>query len=487
MTKQHEPDRTEPGVTRVLIKPLASFAPNRFPALSRQAYLWELRSAFFIPAAIACVEGNVIGVIADKAFNAPPWVIAVLAAGPALANISSVAWTRLFHGHNRVRVITIMQSLALLGLIIAAASPFNNAGLAVLVLGVLLARFAYAGVLVARTDVWRANYPRETRARAAGKFATVNSLVFAGTGALIGGVMDLATSETTPSWFSWPIVGEIGVAIARLDENAYRVMFTVCVLIATVGVWMYSHIRWRGAAAHLRQERQPAPDDTHRHAASPSSMLKVLKDDQRYRKYQIAQFILGVANLSAIPIFIIALSDTFSMGYTQSLVLTQVLPVLLPVASIPLWARLLDRVHVARFRMYHSWFFVAALMLTGIGMTTEALPLIYAARIILGIAFGGGMLAWTLGHHDFASRQAAPLYMGIHAALTGVRGVFAPFVGVLLYQGITLTLPGDERSSIVIPSLGSWTFFVLAGIGVVGAIRFYQLARSMARESKHNA
>lgn len=471
---------------------VGSFSASRFPALSRPAYRWELRSAFFIPTAIACVEGNVIGVIADKAFQAPDEVIALLTAAPALANIASILWTRLFHGYNRVAVITAMQCLMLLGIAIAAIAPFNNVGLLILVAGVLIARFAYSGVLVARTDVWRANYTRDVRARAAGKFATINSIVMAATGLTIGTVMDLATSTNPIPFANTPVIGNLITNLASLDEHAYRAMFAICIITSALGVWLYAHIRWRGAASHLAEERTQTTNPDQGHAASPKNMVKVLFDDANYRRYQIAQFILGISNIAAAPIFIIALSDTFTLGYTQSLLLTQILPILLPVASIPIWARLLGKVHVARFRMYHSWFFVAALAFTGVGFMFHQLPFIYAARITLGIAFGGGMLAWTLGHHDFASRQSAPLYMGIHASLTGVRGVIAPFIGIALYALMgTLTASDNPTTTPLQPTAlttstfnaTGMTFLLLAALASVGAIRFFTLAMAMKKQS----
>ncbi len=56
-------------------------------------------------------------------------------------------------------------------------------------------------------------------------------------------------------------------------------------------------------------------------------------------------------------------------------------------------------------------------------------------RVITGIVNGGGSLAWQLGHNDFAPRDQLSTYMGIHVTLTGVRGAFAPFLGMALYLG----------------------------------------------------
>ena len=70
-----------------------------------------------------------------------------------------------------------------------------------------------------------------------------------------------------------------------------------------------------------------------------------------------------------------------------------------------------------------------------VGAFNGSLLLLGAGRFILGLARGGGSLAWNLGHNDFASQKLLAAYMGAHVTLTGIRGAVAPFVGILLYLG----------------------------------------------------
>jgi len=54
-------------------------------------------------------------------------------------------------------------------------------------------------------------------------------------------------------------------------------------------------------------------------------------------------------------------------------------------------------------------------------------------RAFRGVAMGGGTLIWMLGSLYYArSRDRAPIYLGIHTVLTGVRWGLAPFAGVAL-------------------------------------------------------
>ena len=427
-----------------------SFLPGAMPAIGRRSYRWELTSALMMPTTIACIEGGVIGVIAKKGYDAPAMVVALLAAAPALANISSFIWTHLVHGRDRVRATVLMQCGVLACVAVIAAAPFNPLGLTLLVVAQLLGRVCMAGIYTTRGELWGSNYPRKDRARATGRLTIVMTIMVGITAAAVGWVMD----------------------IPALDGHGFRMVYALSIVVGSAGAWAFSHVRWRGRAAQLASERgHKGHKQTQR--AGPQQMIGVLRTDSAYRSYMIAMMTLGIPNLAAMPAFIIALTDEYSeIGYAQSIALTQVLPaVVMPVLSIPLWSKLLDRVHVIRFRVFHSWFFVTANLLMGVGFITQSLEVLYAARIILGCAFGGGMLAWQLGHNDFAPRGMTHIYMGIHVTLTGVRGVFAPFIGTLLYSGVAIA-PG-----IAIPGIGGWVFVLLSFVSMTSALLFLRLDR----------
>ena len=98
-------------------------------------------------------------------------------------------------------------------------------------------------------------------------------------------------------------------------------------------------------------------------------------------------------------------------------------------------------------------------------MLTTSVPLLLIARGVVGAGMGGGTLAWNLGHHDFASKENANVYMGVHVVLTGVRGATAPILGALLYQHV----------------IGGWVFVLGAALGAAGAIMFVAMRSRMDR------
>ncbi|MCR9217292.1 MAG: hypothetical protein NXI14_08840 [bacterium] len=458
----------------------ARFSASAFPMMSRRAYAWELRSACFLPFALACVEGGVIGTIAKKAFEASDLVIAILAAAPALSNIASFLWTRAFHGRNRVRAILVLQAIILSCVGVIAMAPISPLGVWMIVFAVLAARFAMAGIIVARSDVWRANYTRVSRSRAAGNLSMMMTLIIGLSGLLIGLVMDLEQAPAAVQSLARPVLGLLGIDPTDTD-SAFRIFYVFAILAGLIGIWAFSHVRWRGGRAQAKTEFRQR--ESKENTAGPLAMYGVLRDDLMYRRYMGAMFLLGISNIAAMPVFIIALNERFELSYTSALLLTHVIPVLLPVLVIPFWAKVLDGMHIVQFRTYHSWFFIVANAMMAIGFAMESLAVLTIARVILGVAFGGGVLAWNLGHHDFARRELASVYMGIHATLTGVRGALGPFIGVVLYAGLTIPawtgLDKNNMPPVLTGGIGTWTFLVFSGSGTVGAFLFARLLRDM--------
>ncbi len=132
------------------------------------------------------------------------------------------------------------------------------------------------------------------------------------------------------------------------------------------------------------------------------------------------------------------------------------------------YEQFLARVQVIRFRSVHVWVFVLAHALTFSGALFWSVPLLVAGQIVRGAGFGGGALAWNLGHNDFSSAQDAGLYMSIHVTLTGLRGIFASYLGVIMYSGLSWWI-------FEIPALEEFSFVFWGLLTALGALGFAYL------------
>ncbi|MEQ9453982.1 MAG: hypothetical protein RLN76_05235 [Phycisphaeraceae bacterium] len=448
-----------------MIPYLASFLPAAQPLMTRPSYQRELMTSTTLPIAVSMVEGGVIGVLATKAFDAPPVMFAAIQAAPMFANLTSVVWAVLARGRAKVPFITLLM-VATLGCIAGIALlPVGAEGALALTLLVIAARCLLAGIVTLRSVVWRNNYPRQSRGQITGRLTVLVSLIMAVA----------------------PMVG-----YTFLDQNPenFRLLYPSAAVLAIAGVFAFSRVRLRGERSLLayenREDAYPQPKgetgaiyEYQKNGERDDTFWSVLRNDPEFRTYMFWQFIAGMSMMSGEAAVIYAIAEMTAgrdNEYLLSVLLSTSIPLLLTVVTMPYWAGFLDSVHIARFRSRQGWFWTGAQVFNLLGAVMGSITLIAVARVVIGMTRAGGTLAWNLGHNDFADRRLVSIYMGIHVTLTGVRGATAPFIGVLLYTGwgeirlpAGLSLPGFA-------GMGGWYFAISLALACVAWAGFARMA-----------
>ncbi|HED54790.1 MAG TPA: MFS transporter [Phycisphaerales bacterium] len=463
----------EPSTFRALGLPVRaarratdSFRPDAMPASVRRNYSRELPGTALFAVGRAAFDGAILGIVVRIAFDGVVradllnYAVALIAAAPAFANIINFIWARAVQGRHKIRFIVGVQSV-LLGLVLLLAfvprSPVGLAMLCAIVIGIWV---CWSGFVAIRTTIWRANYPRAIRARIAGKFSTVQTLILSTFGLTLGTLMGDRLGLIDP---------RLSLERLGLDPiGVFRAYVVVCVVCGAAGVAVLSTLRVRRHKRMLRDERESTAERTGP-TLNPLGVVRLLLEDRRFGAYQVNQFLMGIGNLMVMPLIPIILRDRFGVGYFEGILLASTLPMAMIPFMIPAWARLLDRVHVVRFRSVHSWVFVALIVLLFLATELHIKWLLYVAAVLKGIGMSGGMLAWQLGHHDFAPRQRASEYMGVHVTLTGVRGLIGPAAAVALYN----------RLDALDDSFGPYVLLLCLALVLAGAIGFVMMTRRL--------
>ena len=170
--------------------------PDLDPAV-RKSFRREQLSELTLPLATSLMEGGFVSVVAAKAFNVEPWVIAVISAAPMFGNLSSFFWTRIASGRPKVPMMVSLQMLVLLCVVAIALSPRSHEGSWILLTSVVTARILLVGILTVRSVAWSLNYDRALRARATGRLQAITSLTVVLTTMVAGSALD-AKSQIFP-------------------------------------------------------------------------------------------------------------------------------------------------------------------------------------------------------------------------------------------------------------------------------------------------
>ena len=417
--------------------------------MSRRNFRREIFYSLLFSPTQGLIEGSVIGLIAKITYTGVvekrilDIVVALLIATPEFANITSFLWTAATHGKPKIRTINLLQAATIILVGLIALVPVTADGLFVMAGLFVAARVCFSGVLTLRATVWRHNYSRFDRARATAKLQTIVALIIAATGYGVGRIMD------------------------AYGPQVFRgVVPTACVLGA-VGVFIYGRIRLRGHAKLLKDERGDPGQD--RPSINPSAMLRLLRADPFYARFQLSMSLLGAGNLMVAAPLAIILKDRMDAGYAGGITIVSTIPLIVLPFTVPFWAWLLARTHVVRFRALHSWVFVVGQSLLLVGVLRESMPLLGVAMAIQGFGYAGGSLAWNIGHLDFAPQKKATQYMAVHVTLNGVRGILAPLLAVQTYVWLNAWRPGT----------GAWVFAISAVVCALGGLGFMSLQRAM--------
>jgi hypothetical protein len=395
-------------------------------------------------------------------------LLAVITAAPMFGNIIALFWAELARSRRKVPLVNWLQ-LGVLSSITAVAFtrplPLEIGGWVFAAL-IVLARVMASGIVTVRSTIWRYNYPRQLRGQIVGRISAIATVTLAGA-TFFGSI--------------W------------LDRrpDAYVFLYPLAAAVGAIGIWQFSQIRVRHERSLLRREQQqvytlrpenvaetdesnvlnfvPRATDTVLRFFRDST--RVLREDRAFAQYQWWQFFNGASFMMMIPplVFMVSREMTDPRGqYVLATVVLQLVPMAVSVLFVGFWSPIFDRTHILAFRFYQSFVSIAAHATMWAGALADNLWVVAASQALVGVSNAAGNLAWNLGHNDFAKKEDATAYMGVHVMLTGLRGFIAPFAGAwLLASGIA----------------GRHVFAVTTAMAVAAGFGFWWMLRQRARQS----
>ncbi|MBU0717236.1 MAG: MFS transporter [Planctomycetes bacterium] len=410
------------------------------PFLSRRNYYYEFKQLVPWSILAGLVEGQFASVVVSKTFHGSELQIAIASATPLASMLSSLIWGMLCIGRPKIRLATLFTAGTALCAGLVGAIPATRSGAIWFICQMAAAQVVLAGVVTVRSAFWKSNYPREVRGQIAARLQGVRFVVSV--------VTVLAAA-----------------AICDRNPGSYRFIYPVAAVFGIAGIGMLRRIHIRGERSELGRHQGSSPDEGVRPGyiepyavtalLSPGHVLgqmyRVLHDDRRFLRYCMAQLLIGVGNLITISIIVLVVTRDLQLGdrwgFWISTVLIMALPRLVMLGSFRRWGELFDRVGVVQFRVVNVWWWILTLALGMAATVTVVTPGPFGASRFLaavglfalraftqGLGYGGGALAWNLGHLHFARPEQAEVYMGIHVSLTGLRALVAPIGGMWLWQ-----------------------------------------------------
>ncbi len=449
------------------------------PFLTRRNYYFEFWHLLPWSVLVGLVEGQFASVVVSKSFSGSPLLVSIATATPVGSLLFSLFWGMLCAGRPKIRLATLFASGTALCASLTAAIPTSEFGAIWFVVQIAASQVFLAGVVTVRSAIWRSNYPRASRGRIAARLQAVRFLIS---------------------------VFTVLAAAALCDKNpsAFRIIYPCAAGFGVIGILFLQRLHIRGERKELAQHKLRGTDEsslkngTRRHEAvslfSPKNVFgqafRVLRNDRRFRTYCIAQILIGIANLMTFAVVVLIITRDLPLSgqasfWISSALITS-LPRLVMLGCLGRWGRLFDRIGVVRFRVVNVLVWTSSLVFGLIAcrlviddhcnnpsVFLAAIAFFVLRAIFQGLGYGGGALAWNLGHLHFAKPEEAEIYMGIHVSLTGLRGTIAPLGGMWLWQYAGLSI--------------SSVWAIAIGLSLCSLAIFLRMARQEKREGRPTA
>ncbi|MBM4399947.1 MAG: MFS transporter [Candidatus Cloacimonetes bacterium] len=368
-------------------------------------------------------------IIARKALHAEVWQLTLMVMIWPVTNFCSIWWGRLFessrHKSRYFLVAGVLGRLTLVyGLWMTGMNEF------MILLGLL---YSFNSLLIpAQNSIFQKNIAEGKRAKIFGYTTSLTMLITIGFTFIAGRMLDSR-------------------------ESFYKLILAFTALAGFVSTLMLSLIRFR------KNSQQYRPFNWKEVLVDPIiKSLATLKNNQQFSRFERSFSIYGMGFIMMQPVIPIFLVDKMKLTYTGNFVAKGVIAMIPILLFSPYLGKLHDKLHPFRFISIFFGLlavFPLLLMLSAalVPWHILAVAVVYLAYAVFGLAMAGVSIAWTMGSIHFAGKEDASFYQSVHVTMTGIRGVLAPVLGMVLHKVFGLySVFGVAACFLITASFISW-------------------------------
>ena len=352
-------------------------------------------------------------IIARKALHAADWQLMLMMMIWPVTNFFSIWWGRLFEKScHKSRYFVVVGIFGRLTLIYAIWLTTMNEYL--VLLGIM---FGFNSLLIpAQNSIYQKNINSTHRAKIYGYTISLGMLISIGFTFFAGRLLDS-------------------------QESMYRLIlvltgisgFISCVFLALVKIQ-------EPVCTEIREKprfRDVLADPIHR-------TLKLLKENKQFAAFERSYSIYGMGFIMMTPIIPIYLVDVLKLSYTTNFLAKGIISQVGLLFLSPYIGKIHDRLHPFRFISvaFATLFLYPILILLSSQLLQYhvlSVAIVFAAYLVFGIAMAAVNISWNMSSIYFAGAEDAAMYQSVHVTMTGIRGLIAPVLGLLLMKFIGIT------------------------------------------------
>jgi len=250
------------------------------------------------------------------------------------------------------------------------------------------------------------------------------------------------------------------------DNGAFRYIYPFIGLLGMTSLFLLSTIQTEDI------QEKTKPDHIFKvFIQSFQNSWNILKKNKLYRDFELGFMFYGICFMSSTVVITIFYDKALHLNYTSTAFYKNFYNII-AIAFLPLFGKLMGKIDIRKFAIITYVFMGLMVMFVAL---TEYFPIMgewagikFFLMMIIAYFFYGFFsatmpLLWDIGPSFFCNKDEVTDYQSIHLTLTGIRGIFAPLVGITLYKATNFT----------------WTF-VLSFVSLLVAI--WVMSRSLKKK-----
>jgi len=224
-----------------------------------------------------------------------------------------------------------------------------------------------------------------------------------------------------------------------LDNYVFVYVFPIMGILGIISIFLLSNIRF-----------EETGKDTVKIGFLSSifksfmNMKDIIKTDKSFRDFEIGFMLYGFSFMITVTIITLFFDKVLNLNYS-SVAFYKNACLIVAIILTPFFGRLIGKIDPRKFAIFT--FIAMLLSIFGLILTDlfpynfEFFGIKFYWMLMTYVSFYGiftatMVLLWHIGSAYFCKDNEADMYQSVHLSATGVRGLFAPIVGVIIYEMI---------------------------------------------------
>lgn len=220
------------------------------------------------------------------------------------------------------------------------------------------------------------------------------------------------------------------------DPNSYKVFYPIVGVLAIVSIFQLTKIKF------VQKEEVIDTPLWGALLQSFKRIFHILKSNKAFRHLEMGFMIYGFAWMSTHAVITIFYERALDLNYSSVAFYKNAFN-LIAIAFLPFFGRFIGKRDPRRFAIITFGSLLLFILFTALTEYYDGYTVIYGIKIYYmlmvavffnGLFMGSMPILWGIGSSYFCKPDEAADYQSVHLFLTGVRALFAPIIGIQLYE-----------------------------------------------------